>query len=464
MIYLTGSEFKGHYSGYAVFSNNRGSPVAFSSSITFMGYVMFVKNQPPQITMDNFQEGGAVTLFQSNVFFYGICSLEYNLAENGGAIHSTESKLYVNGFVIMVHNTATRNGGVYLSTSEVYCQQKSTFELINNTAVHKGGGIHAISSSIKAASDHIDICLCIYDPFMFYIGTKLWFTENKAEKGGGLSLEANAKLYILKYNDFIREGYDTNTTIFTANCAAYGGAVYVDDDSNSGTSCVPDTKAECFFQVLAIHSEESKRLKTQSISFSRNSASISGSTLYGGLLDRCAVSLFAEVHNKHPNNEPNRYEGNGVTYFNDVSTPSYYSRDLGEVKLRTNFSVSSNPVRVCLCINNEYNCTHQSHVDIKKGELFTVSVIAVDQIGQPVNATVQISLRFTESGLAEGQLTTEIPAKCTDLMFNVVSHHMSENLTLFASDGPCKDSELSSRTVEIHFSLAAVQLDYKSQD
>ena len=70
-------------------------------------------------------------------------------------------------------------------------------------------------------------------------------------------------------------------------------------------------------------------------------------------------------------------------------------------------------------------------------------IIAVDQVGKPVNATIQTSLDFTESGLAEGQLTREIPAECTDLTFNIVSPHNSENLTLFASDGPCKDADLS---------------------
>ena len=91
---------------------------------------------------------------------------------------------------------------------------------------------------------------------------------------------------------------DANTTIFTANKADYGGAVYV-DDTNSGT-CASDPKTKCFFQVLAIHSLHYQHLKTQSIIlyFSQNYATISGSTLYGGLLDRCAVSQFAEVH-KH---------------------------------------------------------------------------------------------------------------------------------------------------------------------
>ena len=59
------------------------------------------------VVAGNIQGGGAITLFQSNVFFDGECNLEHNHAKNGGAIHSTDSKLYVNGNVTIAHNTAT---------------------------------------------------------------------------------------------------------------------------------------------------------------------------------------------------------------------------------------------------------------------------------------------------------------------------------------------------------------------
>ena len=453
VIYLSDSDFIGHVSENVTFSNNLGSLVAFNSNITFMGYARFENNQPPQTITGDFQEGGAITLFQSNIFFDGSCNLEHNLAENGGAILSTESKLYVNGDVTIAHNTATRNGGgVYLSTSELNCQQKSTFVLFNNTAEQKGGGLHAISSSIKATSAFT---------LPHYIGTRINFTNNAAERGGGLSLEANAILYVLKYDRIpyyhhktrIFIATDTNTTIFTANKADYGGAVYVDDDTNSGT-CASKPKTECFFQVLAIYGYGYgyKNLKTQSLYFLHNYATMSGSTLYGGLLDRCAVSQFAEVHNKYTTYDYKDRDG-GIAYFRNVSTPTYFSRyDLNrEVLVDTNLSISSDPVQVCLCINDEHDCTHKSHLKVKKGETFTVSLVAVDQIGQPVNATIQTSLNFTGSGLAEGQLARKISAVCTDLTFNVVSPHNSENLTLYALDAPCKDADLSKKTIKIHF-------------
>ena len=185
-----------------------------------------------------------------------------------------------------------------------------------------------------------------------------------------------------------------------------------------------------------MHGMEHSDLETQSMHFSQNYANISGSTLYGGLLDRCAVSQFAEVHSKGSYLKQNyEYKGNGESYFKDISSGK-------------NTFISSLSVWVCACISNEPNCTHQSQTEVRKGETFTFSVVAVDQVGQPVSATIQTSLHFTESALAEGQLARKISAECTNLTFNIVSPHHSENLTLYASDGPCKDAKLSTEIIE----------------
>ena len=266
------------------------------------------------------------------LFFYGECNLEHNQAANGGAILATESKLNVNGDVTIAHNDATRNGGgVYLLTSELNCLQDSTFVLHGNSADNRGGGFHAVSSSIKAT---------YYYYYPSYLGTKVILTNNTAKFGGGLSLEANAKLNILKY------GVSTsiiNTVIFTTNHAEYGGAVYLDDDSDSGT-CAGDPESECFFQVLAIYFSHLHNFTTKCIYFSHNSASISGSNLYGGLLDRCAVSTLAEVYKRYGPSSVG-----GTDYFMKVSSATYDS-------------ISSDPVQVCLCTNGIDKCDHQSHI------------------------------------------------------------------------------------------------------
>ena len=156
-------------------------------------------------------------------------------------------------------------------------------------------------------------------------------------------------------------------------------------------------------------------LMTKSMYFSQNSAYISGSTLYGGLLDRCAVSQFAEVYKTYPHDYKD--EGMGIGYFENVS-------------VITNMSVLSSPVRVCLCVNSGHDCTYKTHIYVKKGETFAVSLVAIDQFGQPVIAVIQVILNFAESGIAEGQLARVIPAECTNLTFNVVSHHSSDTLQM----------------------------------
>ena len=441
VIYLFDSEFRGFNSGNITFSNNIGSLMALNSSITFSGYAMFMNNKP-QNDQGIFQEGGSVTVFQSSVSFDGECNLEYNHAENGGAIHATESKLFVNGNVTIAYNTATGNGGgVYLSTSELNCQRNSSLVLNDNRAMNKGGGLHAISSSIKGISSVFN--QRSYDGI--YTGTNIAFTKNAAKFGGGLSLEANAKFYILRndwiaFHDYLINGINANTAIFIANSADYGGAMYVDDDTNSGT-CASVPKTECFFQVLAVYRLQGLNpggRSTQCIYFSQNSAYVSGSTLYGGLLDRCAVNPFAEVYKIYALND-NTEEGGGIAYFKNVSNT-------------TNISMSSGPVQICLCTSNlPSDCTHKNQVKVKKGEAFPVSLMAVDQVGQPVSATIQASLYFVESGLAEGQLAKNILAKCTTLTFNLVSPHMSETLALYASNGPCRNVELSRATIGVHF-------------
>ena len=453
VIFIDNTKFIGHYSGNATISNNLRPLVAFNSNITFMGIVKFLNNKQLQTIRVGFvQEGGAITLVQSNISIDGSGNFENNCAENGGAILLIGSKLDVKGNVAVAHNTARNGGGVYLTESELTCQNKSTLLFLNNSATHKGGGVHAISSSIKAVS--------LISGAQIDTAT-LFFTNNTAVKGGGLSLEANAKLLILKYHYLISFIYmynrQFNVTVFLANSAKYGGAIYVDDDTYSGT-CTSDPKTECFFQVhgyiqggyniiediqddsdLLTIIDIQEILKTQSLSFSENSANISGSNLYGGLLDRCAVSQFAEVRIKYTK----EYEdgGNGIMYLKHVST----------ITDTYNMSISSQPVKVCYCINIEHNCTHQRHIEVKKGESFNVSLASIDQINYPVNGLIHASLKFPGSAVATGQTTREIPAECTNLTFNVVSPHSSEQLTLYALDGPCRDVNLSKISLDINF-------------
>ena len=444
VMYLGDSNLTLHDSGNVKFTNNVGSLMGLNSIISFIGSVVFENNKRLQnIITDNFREGGAVTLFQSNVRFFSTCRLQHNkAAAYGGAILASESKVYVTGNVAIAHNTAaTSGGGMYLLNSELNCEQKCTLSLLNNTATIKGGGVHAISSLIKVVS------WFTYAPSVIE-EVRIFFSNNIAERGGGLSLEANAKLYILRYTPHLTDAYEIE---FKANIADYGAAVYVDDDTNSG-ACAIMPRTECFFQVLVVYSESFGLIGSSSIApcmlFSQNHANNSGSMLYGGLLDRCAVSQFAEVHKYGYQDQVVQA---GVNYFCNFSTmiDVIYGND--KLQALTNVHISSQAVQLCLCKSFKHNCSHENIKDVKKGNTFTVSLVAVNQIGYPVDGTIHATLKFTESGLAEGQLTRKIHGKCTDLDFNIVSPHDTEELILYASDGPCKDAPLSRKTVKVHF-------------
>ena len=164
------------------------------------------------------------------------------------------------------------------------------------------------------------------------------------------------------------------------------------------------------------------------------------STLYGGLLDRCTVNQFAEVRTKYAAAEKYKEGGNGILYQQHVST------------IITDESISSRLVKVCLCIDNQLNCTHHGHItEVKKGEGFTISLASMDQINHPVNELIHTSLKYAGSAVASGQATREMPAKCTNLTFSVFYVHSSEQHTLYALDGPCKDTTPSTISLDISF-------------
>ena len=413
----------GRIFGTLIFSNNLGSLALVSSDIVIAANVEFA----------NCSSRGAVTLLQSTVHFNGSYRLEHNHGENGGAIYAVESKLYVNAKMTVVNNTATENGGgLYLYQSEVYCQQNCHLTLQGNEATEKGGGIHLVSSFIVLNA-----------PQLSMQAKWLELTRNTAKEGGGLFLEANSKLYIVQYSpSFHRDRSSDYSISFTSNSAEYGGAVYVDDYTNSigtctGTSSYTQSpRTECFFQVLSRHLIYDSHLYTSHIEFLNNIAVKSGSILFGGLLDRCTRSQFAEINYKMSS------DGiiNGLLYFEDAS--SVTNRDL--------VSISSQPVKVCPCMNSQHDCTYQQRLKVRKGERFTVLLAAIDQVGHPVNATISGYLGSTESTLTEGQVT-RITDSCARVTLRVFSLHDSEQLTLYASDGPCRDATPSTTKVDIQF-------------
>ena len=395
------------------FDNNLGSLYTFNSRLTFSGNTSFTNcaESPSKIISKDivtFQEGGAITSFKSTIIFTGVSSLTTNQARDGGAILATDSIITMYGNIEIAHNVAiSRNGGgvsLYRSMLEI----KGNCYISDNSAT-RGGGVHAHSSYVT-----------VYQPAV------LWLINNNAWHGGAMYLEVNPKLYLLKNFQYTS---DDELLSFVSNNASYGGAVYVADDTNS-VACSSNT--DCFIQVLT----DAPDFDLQShvnIIFNGNTATEEGSNLFGGLLDRCIPSAFAEISRN------SRADYNGITY-------------LGNISNLTLNSIASLPVQVCFCTSDgQPNCSYQPPpMNVKKGKAFKVPLVAIDQVGNPVDATIISSLTFSEGGFGESQHTQKVGWNCTDLTFNVFSPHDSETIVLFA-DGPCRNSAPSIRHLDIQF-------------
>ena len=412
----------------STFHHNSGSLYTFNGNLKISRQSKFENCvEPPNKTSLTLHEGGAVTSFQSTVTFDGETSLMNNKASQGGAILATESKLMLYGTTTIANNTATDSSGGGVSLQQSDLGIKGICFISDNYAV-RGGGVHAKGSAITV-----------------YEQGSLLFIRNSAENGSGLYLEVNPKLYILKtFLSYLGGKFLT----FTSNHANYGGAVYAADDTNFG-ACSPNI--ECFIQTLALYQSTSSdsQTNTKNIQFSGNTANELGANLFGGLLDRCVPSSFAEVFRKQPSLTTQYY--NGVNYLQNLSNIALDS-------------IASSPVRICFCNNEgEPDCSYQPPpIKVKKGVTFKVSLVAVDQVNHSVEANVISSLAH-DGAFSEGQQTQSVGRNCTDLAFNVYTSSDYESINLFA-DGPCGNSELSIRKLDIQFLDCTCPVGFQSSN
>ena len=390
--------------------------------MTFTGSSAFV-NCSSLRSYETYHEAGAITLYQSNITFTGMLILQNNHAQDGGAMYIFRSKLYIyaGNTTISDNEALDTGGGVFLYKSEFYCDtqyplQNTQLNISSNRAVNRGGGIYAISSSIKLGEARIEL-------FPSTVG--VYLLANRANKGGGIGFEANAKLTLYLET--------SSRFILHHNLADYGGAMYVADDTNSGTcfNASYEDYTGCFIEAL--WQDEGLAPVTPTYSFHENFAKISGHNLYGGLLDRCTTSW---VHTQV-----------GIITANVF----FYLQNVSNVSIDT---ISSDPMRLCFCKSGKPDCSYSPYpIYVRKGRNFTVSLVAVDQVLHTKDyIPIHSNLSSTESKLGIGQLTqiTNLKGTCSSLTFTVYSPHMTEELTLYAS-GPCKDARPSQGRLAINF-------------
>lgn len=426
--------------------SNSGSVYVMNSELHLEGNTNFENNILRSLI------GGSLTVYRGSVYIGGMTYFKNNTAENGAAICATNSNIFVSSNATIVDNIARYNGGgIYLYQSPMQCNI-CILKLVHNCALHSGGGIYAISSTIDILSSFNQQL------------PSLLLLENSAQIGGGLYMEANAKLYISKTD------YQTNQTIsccsvvLADNFADYGAAVFVVDGTNLGvcdrnphhTSSLiqehthytqnSESAAECFFEVYGLNQQSKLDYFSDSINFTLNYARFAGSTLFGGLLDRCIPGSLTE------DTPVTKMFYDGISYLKHIS-------NLLEDE------VSSNPVKLCFCNNSQPVCSYNLPIkQVKKGENFTVALVAVDQVNHTIsNATIHAYLTFAESGFGEGQLIQKTGDSCTDLTYSVTTIHEYEEIVVYA-EGPCRDSYMSRKQIDIKFISCTCPVGFQQKD
>ena len=181
-----------------------------------------------------------------------------------------------------------------------------------------------------------------------------------------------------------------------------------------------------FFQSLSMNADA---LSIQTMHFSDNFASISGSNLYGGLLDRCTIRNVPIDEAKLTTGANDFTKQSGIIGFD---------------------SVTSHPVRICFCRGGEPDCNYNpSLIEIKIGETIDIQIVAVDHVNHTINGIiVHASLNSTVGSVRESQDSQRTQKGCTELSYELLSKHHSEQLLLYA-EGPCGNSGISQVSVVI---------------
>ena len=434
------------YVKHTEFSSNNGSLFTFNSKIIMEGNIKFLSSHLQCSSNVLYEEGGAVTCIQSELKFNKASILfEQNHARYGGAMMLSETKVFIINSILRIYsnNASLSGGGMYIFQSEIV--NEGHIFLTGNTAVRKGGAMHMIGTRVNIP---ISSFTSRAPP-----GT-IRIIDNMAEEGGGIYFEGNSKLYISKEGPITSEVNKYRKSLFIGNSANYGGAIFIADGTDSGTclstssdSSVQSAAVECTIQVLSLHDFIAEGyILPQNFMFSKNTAAVSGSNIYGGLLDRCKASFYAEVRKVYELATENDFFG--VPYLKNISN---IQED----------TVSSDPVKLCFCMNGTQNCSHPQYMlSAKKGERRTVELVAVDQVEHPVNATVRSYLTSESSALGEGQLTQYVTNTCSKIEFEVSSSNDSEEIILYP-EGPCKDIGISKKRVIVSFLPCTCPIGFK---
>ena len=262
---------------------------------------------------------------------------------------------------------------LYARNSGINVDDNTTIVLDGNIGV-VSGGITLINStiSIEGKSEAI-------------------FSRNIGTTGGAIAFFSHSELRL----------FDTSVHMYFIENHAnkFGGAIFVNDNDY-----IIRTRFRTFYsEFVKVHTN-----RPPSLTFTNNTAQLSGTALYGGWIDALDAPAFLAL--KHLHNS---------------------AKDLS--------LVSSDATRICSCIASVPRCESEfSHVSLSTvpGQTYTIQLVAVGQRFGTVVSTVQgqftTNLKQTEEvgELAQKEYVQDLETTCTDVTLTVKSLKSLEQLVL----------------------------------
>ena len=376
-----------------------GLPPIASASIA---HCTFIGNRALSNGGAMFIEGVMTSIFQ--------CYFHDNSATSGGAIYVSlrNQNVYISNSTFLFNQACKDGGALYCNNNgAMFLNTGGVFS--SNSASDRGGFVYLSNcdlnilirtfiirnnkafkgGAVYAASS--DVAL----------QTETLIANNTAEESGGGLYLVNSKLYTTFSNRFIHNVVTSNT--------GKGGAIFILDE-NCNTVSYP---LRCFLTT------------STSLIFINNSAN-AGAVLYGGLLDRCLIV----------------YESNiiqGIEFFRAIAQYE-----------PTQSAVSSDPSRVCLCIDGTVRCDKRNMtLKTVRGQEFAMWGIVVDQDQNPKASFIAAGYVEPEAKLGEGEGRKKTGNKtCVVLSYHIFSTNTSATLIL-RPEGFCERSDFSSITISI---------------
>ena len=259
-------------------------------------------------------------LVRSVISFHGATKFSDNKVKFGSTVVSLNSTIIFYKRAQFVENEGKAGGAIalYESSCLVFWKQSRVIFLRNHVE-QNGGAILADTSSILVQSY-----------------ANISFMENKGYNGGGLALQNGPTITLGSHSQMI----------FIRNLAQH----HISNTKKSITNI--QLSILCFYQTqLPTLNESYLATSMPRLLFQNNTANFAGSSIYGGWVDVCSGT---------------NQKFDTIFHFKNASQ-----------KLST---VSSDPTRVCVCINDipDCNITHYN-VTAYPGETFQIPAVAVGQ-------------------------------------------------------------------------------------